>query len=66
MELRRMAEHGLADVAEAAEFLRISRSKVYEMLNSKELPSIWLGKSRRIPRLELIQLVERKLRSSSS
>jgi len=64
MELRKMAEYGLADIAEAAAFLRISRSKVYEMLYRQELRSICLGKSRRIPRLDLIEYVERKLRAS--
>ncbi|MNL26807.1 Helix-turn-helix domain protein [compost metagenome] len=65
MELRKMAEYGLADIPEAAAFLRVSRSKVYEMLQRKELRSIWLGKCRRIPRLELINYVEQKLSAHS-
>lgn len=65
MELRKMAEHGLATVPEAAAFLSISRSKVYQMLQSRELPSIWLGKSRRIPRLALIEFIERQIESPS-
>lgn len=34
---------------EAAELLRISRSKTYELIQRGKLPSITLGYSRRIP-----------------
>ena len=39
---------GLACVAEVVAVSRLSRSKVYEMLTSGELPSVRFGKSRRI------------------
>lgn len=65
MELRKMAEFGLATVAEAAAFLSISRSKVYQLLQSQELNSICIGKSRRIPRQALIEFVEQQIGASS-
>jgi excisionase family DNA binding protein len=49
---------GLARVAEAAEFLNISRSKLYQMMEAKELAYVKLGKSRRIRWSELLKLVE--------
>lgn len=44
---------------EAAEAMRISRSRVYEMLASGQLRSISLGRSRRIPAQAVRDLVER-------
>ncbi len=43
-----MAE-GLIDAKQAAEFLGIGRSKVYDFMSCHELPYVKLGKSRRIP-----------------
>ena len=34
---------------EAAELLRLSRSRIYELLASGMLPSLTIGRSRRIP-----------------
>jgi excisionase family DNA binding protein len=39
----------LVRVEEAAEMLGIGRSKVYEMVLSGELPSVKIGRCRRIP-----------------
>lgn len=47
-----MAE-GLLDAKEAADFLGIGRSKVYDFMASQELPYVKLGKSRRIPKVAL-------------
>jgi excisionase family DNA binding protein len=38
----------LLTISEATEVLAISRSKVYELLNSGHLPSVHIGRSRRI------------------
>jgi excisionase family DNA binding protein len=43
-----MAE-GLIDAKQAAAFLGIGRSKVYDFMSCQELPYVKLGKSRRIP-----------------
>lgn len=47
-----MAE-GLLDAKEAADFLGIGRSKVYDFMASQDLPYVKLGKSRRIPKVAL-------------
>ncbi len=39
---------GLAKVSEAVGFLQLSRSKVYELVRSGDLPSVQFGKCRRV------------------
>jgi excisionase family DNA binding protein len=51
-EIDLMAE-GLLDAKEAANFLGIGRSKVYDFMASHKLPYVKLGKSRRIPKVAL-------------
>lgn len=48
-------DEGLVTVAEAAAFLRISRSQLYELLNRGEIPSIRILSSRRIPKKGLLE-----------
>lgn len=40
-------------VTEAAEAIGVSRAKAYELVSSGQLPSIRVGKSRRVPVEEL-------------
>ena len=40
---------GLQRISEAARFLGISRSLVYQLINSGRLPTVRIGRSRRIP-----------------
>ena len=54
-------ERGFARVRDVASFLSVSRSKIYEMLESGELTSIRIGGCRRIPWSD----VERFLRNAS-
>ena len=56
---------GLLTVREAAEFLSISRSKLYEMMDNGELPFVKLGRSRRVPRRAVVELAARELRGGS-
>jgi excisionase family DNA binding protein len=44
---------GFADVHEAAEFLSMSRSSVYKLMESEDLKYAKFGKARRIPWLAL-------------
>jgi excisionase family DNA binding protein len=49
----------LVRVEEAARLLSLSRSTIYEMLDSGELPSVRRGSSRRIPTAALREWVAR-------
>ena len=40
---------GLQRVSEAAEFLGVSRSYIYKLIREGVLPSVKLGKNRRVP-----------------
>ncbi len=42
---------------EAAWLLGVSRSRIYELLNAGDLPSVKIGRSRRIPRQALVDFV---------
>jgi excisionase family DNA binding protein len=46
---------------EAAEVLKISRCKVYDLLRNQDLRSVKIGGSRRIPRASLEEYVTRLL-----
>lgn len=39
----------LYTLQEAADLLRISRTKLYELLDARELESVHIGRSRKIP-----------------
>jgi excisionase family DNA binding protein len=44
---------GLANIKEAAHFLSIGRTKLYELLAKEELPHVKIGKASRIPKVAL-------------
>lgn len=46
---------------EAAEALRVSRSKVYELMNRGEIPYVRVGKARRVPVEALRQLIRTRV-----
>jgi excisionase family DNA binding protein len=50
---------GFALVREAAAFLRVSRSNLYLMMDSGDLPYARFGKSRRVPWRALREYAER-------
>lgn len=50
----------LLTMSEAAQALRISRSKLYAHVLSGDIPSITLGRSRRIPAAALAAWIERQ------
>jgi excisionase family DNA binding protein len=43
---------------EAAEWLNVGRSKVYELMRAGVLESVRIGACRRVPRAALVQYVE--------
>lgn len=51
-------EAGLRTVRSVAEFLAVSRSKIYQLMDAGELPYIKLGKSRRIRWSDVLKLVD--------
>ena len=53
---------GLLTVRECSEFLHLSRSKIYELMDAGELCFAKLGRSRRIPRRAVIELAARELK----
>ncbi|KJE21497.1 DNA-binding protein, excisionase family [Frankia torreyi] len=44
---------------EAAELLGVSRSTIYELMNSGDIESVRIGRSRRIPSAALVTFVAR-------
>ena len=54
-------EDRMYTVDEVRDLLRLSRSKVYELLQTGELASIKIGAARRIPAKALREFVEEKL-----
>jgi excisionase family DNA binding protein len=46
---------------EASELLRLSRSMIYLMLESGEIPSLKVGRARRIRMIDLVFWTERKV-----
>jgi excisionase family DNA binding protein len=58
---RNLTADGLADVREAAEFLSMSRSSLYKLMDTGELRFAKIGKARRIPWRSLRDFAERSL-----
>ncbi len=54
-----LVEDGLVTVAQAVEFLSLSRSALYRLMNRGALPFVKLGRCRRIPRRALVELAAR-------
>ena len=54
-----MTERLLYTVEDAADALRLSRSKVYEEMAAGRLESVKVGRSRRIPRGAIVAYVDR-------
>ena len=61
-----MNEPLLVKPVEAAELLRISRARVYELVATGELPSVKIGKFTRIPLTALRQWVAERSATTSS
>jgi excisionase family DNA binding protein len=59
---RQLVAEGLLSVYDAAAFLSVSRSKLYEMMDQGLLPFVKLGRSRRVPRRALVELAAGELR----
>lgn len=51
----------LVTIAEAAQFLAVSRGALYALLGSGQLASVHIGRARRIPMAELKRFVRERL-----
>ena len=56
-----LVDDGLMTIRQAGEWLQLSRSRLYELMDDGSLPSVRIGRSRRIPRIALVNLAERGL-----
>ena len=61
-EQQALVADGLMTVREAAEFLRLSRSSVYALMDHGQLAFVKIGRSRRIPKRGVVELAARGLR----
>lgn len=52
-------DDGLMTTAEVCTFLKIGRTKIYDLMTRGELPSTMIGSQRRIPRRAVIDLAAR-------
>jgi excisionase family DNA binding protein len=57
---------GLQRISETARFLGVSRSLVYQLINTGVLPSVRIGRSRRIPIRAVRELAARNLVCTTS
>jgi excisionase family DNA binding protein len=62
IEAAQVVQLGLMRVVDAAEFLGISRASLYRLMDVGEIRFVLFGRSRRIPRQELINAAARCLR----
>ena len=56
-----LVAEGLLTINESAEFLRLSRAKIYQLMDSGLLCFAKLGRSRRVPRRAVGELAARSL-----
>lgn len=57
----RVGEAGLMTVAQVAAYLALSRETIYRMMTDGRLSYTLIGRSRRIPRKDVIALANRSL-----
>jgi len=60
-----LVAEGLLTINESAEFLRLSRAKIYQLMDSGDLCVTKLGRARRIPRRAVVELTARNLRGGT-
>lgn len=54
---------GLQRISETARFLGISRSMVYQLIRVGDLPTVRIGRTRRIPTKAVLELAANRLSS---
>ena len=61
-----LVSEGLVSTKLAAEFLGVSRTTLWQLMNRQELPWVHIGRARYIPKRALIQLAVDNLKWSES
>lgn len=61
-----LVSDGLVTIAEAASFLRISRSNLYALMDNGSLAFAKIGRSRRIPRRALVVFAARSVQGAAA
>ena len=54
----------LLSIPEAAAVLRLSRTKVYQLIDGEGLPIVRFGRAVRVPRASLQQWIEQRMKSA--
>ncbi|HET7559933.1 MAG TPA: helix-turn-helix domain-containing protein [Limnochordia bacterium] len=65
MTREELVADGLVDVGDAESFTGLKKSKLYQLMESGELPFVTLGRRRLIPRRALVQLAADNLHGVS-
>ncbi len=60
-----LVQDGLAGLGEAVRFLGVSRSTIYVLMESGQLPYVKIGRARRIPRRALVRLAAENIHGAS-
>lgn len=55
-----LVEDGMVTIEAAARFLSVGRSTIYVLLDRGDLPSLKIGKARRIPKRALLEYARRQ------
>ena len=61
LDSKRHAVDGLCSIREACAFLSIGKSSLYNLMKKGQLPFVFVGSNRRIPRKALVEFTERIL-----
>jgi excisionase family DNA binding protein len=58
-----LCDSGLMTITEVAQFLKVGRTTVYGLLTAGSLPSVRIGRLRRIPQKAVRQFAEQAMQS---
>jgi excisionase family DNA binding protein len=61
-----MSDDELLTVEQVAELLKLGRITIYELIDAGELPSIKIGRCRRIPTSAIGAFIQRKLEEAAN
>jgi excisionase family DNA binding protein len=54
----------LLDVADVQQLTGLGRTKAYELVESGEIPSIRIGRARKVPYVALLEWIQKKLKET--